>query len=167
MNSRYLQKGFKKQLAHTIEEAGEMLAAAGKTLRWGLKSFDPMSNARLNDKGTKETNRQWLTRELEDLQLAVGRLLLTLDGSRSIKSLNTDELLTRTRRFGVQQMEIAEAERSRLTPKESLVMLSVEAAGYETGLERAAEYLTTVFDQPTMAEEIRALKPSYKRRKKS
>lgn len=67
---RFLQKGFTKQLAHVIEEAGEMLAAAGKTQRWGLKSFNPLAKYE-----ERESNRKWLKRELIDLRDAINRLL--------------------------------------------------------------------------------------------
>ncbi len=39
---RFLQDGFEKQLAHLIEECGEVLAAAGKTQRFGLDSVNPL-----------------------------------------------------------------------------------------------------------------------------
>lgn len=71
--SRYLQKGFDKQLSHVIEECGEVLAAAGKTQRWGLKSVNPEIPSE-----QQETNRDWLVRELEDLRQAVVRLQATI-----------------------------------------------------------------------------------------
>ncbi len=72
---RYLQQGFDKQLAHVIEECGEVLAAAGKTQRWGRKSINPLL---LSDHPQfNETNEQWLLRELGDLHEAIQRLLET------------------------------------------------------------------------------------------
>lgn len=67
---RFLQDGFDKKLAHVVEECGEVLAAAGKTQRWGLYSVNP-----LLPEEKQETNRAWLWRELQDLKQAVDRLL--------------------------------------------------------------------------------------------
>lgn len=61
-------------LAHVVEECGEVLAAAGKTQRWGLSSVDPTL-----PKEQQETNEAWLRRELADLQEAIPRLLEALD----------------------------------------------------------------------------------------
>lgn len=69
---RFLQEGFDKQLAHVVEECGEVLAAAGKTQRWGRKSVNP-----LIPEDAQETNESWLVRELRDLDEAIGRLLAT------------------------------------------------------------------------------------------
>ena len=66
---RFLQDGFDKRLSHAIEEAGEFLAAAGKTQRWGLHSVNPLLPA-----AEQETNEAWLLREMEDLIHALGRL---------------------------------------------------------------------------------------------
>lgn len=72
---RYFQQGFEKILSHTIEEAGEFLAAAGKTQRWGLHSYNPELPEDL-----QETNREWLIREIHDLQLQLSRLAGELEG---------------------------------------------------------------------------------------
>lgn len=74
MDKRFLQRGFKNQLAHVVEECGEVLAAAGKTQRWGLDSVNPLLKPE-----DQETNRDWLERELKDLKKAIGRLQKTLD----------------------------------------------------------------------------------------
>ena len=71
---RFLQKGFNFQLAHVIEEAGEFLAAAGKTQRWGPTSVNP-----LIPKAQQETNIVWLQREMIDLQEALLRLQKTIN----------------------------------------------------------------------------------------
>lgn len=70
---RFLQDGFDAQLAHLIEECGEVLAAAGKTQRWGRDSVNP-----LLPPNEQETNENWLKRELVDLKQAIGRLEHTL-----------------------------------------------------------------------------------------
>jgi hypothetical protein len=74
MDSRFLQHGFDKQLAHLIEECGEVVAAGGKTLRWGLDSVNPLLPPE-----QQETNEVWLRREMADLRHALDRLERTLD----------------------------------------------------------------------------------------
>lgn len=74
MDPRFLQAGFDKRLSHVIEECGEVLAAAGKTQRWGRTSVNPLLPV-----AQQETNEAWLRRELLDLQKAVTRLLETMD----------------------------------------------------------------------------------------
>jgi len=66
---RFLQDGFDKRLSHLIEECGEVLAAAGKTQRWGPDSVNP-----LIPEHERESNLLWLRRELADLSQAIGRL---------------------------------------------------------------------------------------------
>jgi NTP pyrophosphatase (non-canonical NTP hydrolase) len=74
---RFLQDGFDKKLAHVVEECGEVLAAAGKTQRWGRDSIDPLLCP--GDPLYMETNIAWLRRELYDLQGAIDRLTRTID----------------------------------------------------------------------------------------
>lgn len=57
-----------KPLGMFIEECGEALAAAGKWVRYGPDSFNPLPGA------SKETNRDWLKREVEDLEHAIAKL---------------------------------------------------------------------------------------------
>ena len=85
---RFLQSGRDAQAAHVVEEAGEMLAdlgnllaAIGKTKRWGWESSDPTIPTHM-----RETNRDWVRRALDaakpevaDLLQAIDRLELTLD----------------------------------------------------------------------------------------
>lgn len=52
-----------------IEEAGEALAAAGKTVRYGWNSYSPLVPI---DK--REYNEDWLRREIKDLEEAIARL---------------------------------------------------------------------------------------------
>lgn len=56
-------------LAHLIEECGEVLAAAGKTFRYGFDSVNPLIPA-----DQRETNGAWLWREMEDLEMAIAAL---------------------------------------------------------------------------------------------
>jgi len=70
---RFLQAGFDKQLAHLVEECGEVLAAAGKTQRWGRESYNPLIPV-----NQRETNIDWLMREIADLEEAIARLRATV-----------------------------------------------------------------------------------------
>jgi NTP pyrophosphatase (non-canonical NTP hydrolase) len=81
---RFLQDGFDKQLAHLVEECGEVLAAAGKTQRWGLDSVNPLLPV-----DQQETNGEWLFREIVDLDEAIGRLLQTMGRARSVAPAST------------------------------------------------------------------------------
>jgi hypothetical protein len=55
-------------LGKFIEECGEALAAAGKTVRFGWASYNPLPGA------SRETNERWLEREIVDLEEAIARL---------------------------------------------------------------------------------------------
>jgi len=68
-DARFLQDGFDKKLSHVIEECGEVLAAAGKTQRWGLYSVNPLVAPE-----QREYNINWLKREIQDLEDAITRL---------------------------------------------------------------------------------------------
>lgn len=63
---QYVPKTADQKLGYLVEEAGEVLSAAGKSLRWGLMSVNP----ELLD-AKQETNRAWLWRELADLERAI------------------------------------------------------------------------------------------------
>lgn len=69
MNSLYLRPGFDFALAHAVEEAGEFLAAAGKSQRWGRLSVNPEL-----PRHEQETNISWLMTEMCDLRGALDRL---------------------------------------------------------------------------------------------
>lgn len=85
---RFLQSGRDAQAAHVVEEAGEMmkdlgdlLAAIGKTKRWGWQSVNP-----LIPEDQREMNRDWVRRalaaakpEVADLLQAIERLEATLE----------------------------------------------------------------------------------------
>jgi len=73
---RFLQDGFDKRLSHLVEECGEVLepigrvlAAAGKTQRWGPHSVNPLIPA-----ADQVQNIDWLRRELADLRQSIDRL---------------------------------------------------------------------------------------------
>jgi NTP pyrophosphatase (non-canonical NTP hydrolase) len=68
-DKRFLQDGFEKRLSHVIEECGELIAAAGKTQRWGRLSVNPLAPP-----AEQETNIDWLRREMADVREALDRL---------------------------------------------------------------------------------------------
>ena len=72
---RYYPVSIDQKLGYLVEECGEVLAAVGKTQRWGLDSFNPEPGA------SRETNREWILRELHDLEEACAIVRKALDGS--------------------------------------------------------------------------------------
>lgn len=65
MKPEYEPKNLDEKLGYLVEEAGEVLAGVGKTLRWGVESYNP-------DLGPEsESNREWILRELDDLENAI------------------------------------------------------------------------------------------------
>lgn len=64
----YVRNDFDSILGHLVEECGEVLAAAGKTLRWGPDSYNPEL-----PKAQRETNLAWLRREINDLKSVIAR----------------------------------------------------------------------------------------------
>lgn len=71
---RYIRPGFDFALACLVEECGETLAAAGKTQRWGRDSVNPELPPE-----QRETNRDWLLREMADLEQAIQRVRERID----------------------------------------------------------------------------------------
>jgi hypothetical protein len=63
---KYYPKTTEQILGYLAEECGEVVAAVGKSLRWGLNS----SNPELPEE-EQETNRDWLIRELDDLEVGI------------------------------------------------------------------------------------------------
>jgi hypothetical protein len=63
---RFRQSRFEKRLARLVEECGEVLAAAGKTQRWGPFSVNP-----LLPEAERETNLARILREMADLKDAI------------------------------------------------------------------------------------------------
>lgn len=74
---KYIRHDFDGSLGHVIEECGEVLAAAGKTLRHGWASCNPELR-----KSEQETNGDWLQREMQDLREALDRLQRCFDERR-------------------------------------------------------------------------------------
>ena len=77
MKQQYIVDDFDHCLAHVIEECGELLAAAGKTLRWGWSSTNPEL-----PQAERESNLVWLKREMGDLRGALDRLQKVIDEDR-------------------------------------------------------------------------------------
>ncbi len=69
MDKKYVRNSNKAKVGHFVEECGEVLSAVGKTMRWGLDSFNPEL-----PKAKQEKNRDWIKRELKDLKFAIERL---------------------------------------------------------------------------------------------
>lgn len=67
MKARYRPRSVSAALGYLVEECGEVLAAVGKTQRWGLESYNPEL-----PKAQRETNQAWVLRELVDLERAIG-----------------------------------------------------------------------------------------------
>ena len=68
MKPQYEPDSVDTALGYLIEECGEVLAAAGKTMRWGPDGYNPEL-----PKKDRETNVDWLLREITDLEGAIGR----------------------------------------------------------------------------------------------
>ena len=66
MEKEYIPKTLEQKLGYLIEECGELQSALGKTIRWGLDSYNP----ELPEKD-RETNRQWILREVVDIERAI------------------------------------------------------------------------------------------------
>ena len=65
-NPKYEPKNTGQKIGYLVEACGGVLAAAGKCVRWGFESVNPELPA-----GDQETNREWLLRELRDLETAI------------------------------------------------------------------------------------------------
>jgi NTP pyrophosphatase (non-canonical NTP hydrolase) len=69
MHEKYKPQTFHQKMGYLVEECGEVLQAVGKTQRWGLANKNP--ELKEDDPRFGETNRQWLLREMENLEDAV------------------------------------------------------------------------------------------------
>lgn len=69
MKPQYEPQTDEERLGYLVEECGEVMAAVGKTLRWGLESVNPELPPE-----QQETNREWILRELKDLSGAIRRV---------------------------------------------------------------------------------------------
>lgn len=79
MHREFIRPGLDHALGRAIEEAGEVLSALGKTLRFGWDSSNP-----LLPENERETNELWVRREVADLQHALTTLIEELNNNRGI-----------------------------------------------------------------------------------
>ncbi len=68
-NPRYMRPGLPFAVGKAVEELGELLAALGKTLRWGWLSYNPELSAE-----KQEPNVSWVRREMKDVRDALDNL---------------------------------------------------------------------------------------------
>ena len=68
MKPEYEPLTIEQKLGYLVEECGEVQAAIGKTFRWGLDSYNPEPGA------SRETNLDWVLREIDDLEGAIARV---------------------------------------------------------------------------------------------
>jgi len=66
---RYMRPGLDFARGNAIEELGELLAALGKSLRWGWRSYNPEL-----PRDQRETNADWIRREMADVRGALDNL---------------------------------------------------------------------------------------------
>ena len=66
MEKEYIPKTLEQKLGYLIEECGELQSALGKTIRWGLDSFNPELPP-----NERELNREWIDREIQDVKRAI------------------------------------------------------------------------------------------------
>lgn len=94
MNPAYVPKTLLQKLAYLAEEAGEVVSAVGKTIRWGTESSNPELPPE-----QRETNRDWILRELVDLERAIrfAREALFDAGQCLYSSDEKDELIAQLR----------------------------------------------------------------------
>lgn len=86
----YYPASLDQKLGYLAEEAGEVLAALGKSQRWGLDSYNPEL-----PEEKRETNAAWLMRELQDLKQSIWFV------EQALTSDSTPGLLTPVRGYRV------------------------------------------------------------------
>jgi hypothetical protein len=79
MKPQYRPISLGDTLGYLIEEAGEVLAAAGKSMRWGFLSVNPEL-----PEEQQEFNAVWLRREMADLRRALDMMEARLDQAEEI-----------------------------------------------------------------------------------
>lgn len=81
MKPEYAPKTLAQALGYLTEECGEVLAAVGKTQRWGPDSYNPELPPE-----QRETNADWIRREMRDLAVAMDfvRLFLAMPNNNPI-----------------------------------------------------------------------------------
>lgn len=66
IKTQYMPISGTDKLGYLVEECGEVLAAVGKSIRWGINSTNPEIPFE-----ERETNGEWIKRELIDLKRAI------------------------------------------------------------------------------------------------
>jgi hypothetical protein len=69
MDDRYKQEELKKRFDHAVEECAEFISAYAKMSRWGAFSYNPELPKEL-----RETNIDWVYREMQDVREAFDRM---------------------------------------------------------------------------------------------
>lgn len=75
---KYMRPGLDFARGKTIEELGELQAALGKSLRWGWESYNPELPPE-----QRETNAEWVRREIADVRGALDNLEREMDAKRA------------------------------------------------------------------------------------
>lgn len=88
MNERYLPRTTEGRLGWLVEECGEVQAAIGKTLRFGLSSFNPEL-----PEEEQETNADWILRECRDLRAALDAVERALSKSERVAKAQPKHML--------------------------------------------------------------------------
>jgi hypothetical protein len=85
---RYMRPGVSFAVGKAVEELGELQAALGKTLRWGWLSYNPEVP---DEPDLRETNLDWVRREIADVRGALDNLEKTLNhvGVESLRVLDS------------------------------------------------------------------------------
>jgi len=65
---RFMRPGLDHAVDKVFEECGELIAALGKTMRFGWDSTDPVNTNNI------ETNAEWVRREMIDVVMAIQNL---------------------------------------------------------------------------------------------
>ena len=68
-NQKYMHPGLDFAMGKAIAEAGELMAALGKTLRWGWSSVNPELPST-----QQEPNASWVRREMAAVRHALDNL---------------------------------------------------------------------------------------------
>ena len=113
MKPGYEPKTHDERLSHLMEEAAEVIAAAAKSQRFGLESYNPELPPE-----ERETNRDWLLRELQDLAR-------TVEGAINAFSSTSSHYIV-TRRHGM--------------IGDSMLFWRPNGAGYTTNIDEAGVY---------------------------
>lgn len=73
-DQKWMRPGLDFAIGKAIEEIGELGAAIGKSIRWGLDSYNPEIPP-----AQQETNEAWIRREMQDVRGALDNLERELD----------------------------------------------------------------------------------------